>query len=164
DGFKLAQLQSDGQIAASALLADFTAFDPAFRGSVSVAAGDINHDNLADLVIGAGAGGGPEVRVIDAAKLGQVQADGQIGATAGPGGGPHVKIINGTSINQIQADGVIAASAVISGFFTDVPTFSGGVFIASDADHRDGPINGPPGVTITSSRSDINDIFLFQSP
>jgi hypothetical protein len=32
------------------------------------------------------------------------------------------------------------------------------------ADHRDGPIFGPPGVTITRSIRDINDVYVFQSP
>jgi hypothetical protein len=35
---------------------------------------------------------------------------------------------------------------------------------ARAADHRDGPIFGPPGITITSSRRDINDVFVFRSP
>ncbi len=32
------------------------------------------------------------------------------------------------------------------------------------ADHRDGPIFGPPGVNITNSRRDFNDIYVYQSP
>jgi hypothetical protein len=32
------------------------------------------------------------------------------------------------------------------------------------ADHRDGPIFGPPGITITNSRRDLNDVFIFQAP
>jgi hypothetical protein len=32
------------------------------------------------------------------------------------------------------------------------------------ADHRDGPIFGPPGITITNSRRDINDVYVFRSP
>ena len=41
-----------------------------------------------------------------------------------------------------------ADGALLHSFFTTDPGFRGGVFIASDADHRDGPINGPPGITI----------------
>src|SRR5438445_10685271 len=32
------------------------------------------------------------------------------------------------------------------------------------ADHRDGPIFGPPGTTSANGRPDVNDIYLFQSP
>src|SRR5215470_6856326 len=32
------------------------------------------------------------------------------------------------------------------------------------ADHLDGPVFGPPGITITNSRHDINDVFVFRSP
>jgi hypothetical protein len=36
--------------------------------------------------------------------------------------------------------------------------------LARAADHRDGPVFGPPGLTITNSRRDINDVYIFQSP
>jgi streptogramin lyase len=261
DGTKINQIQADGQIADSALLASFFAFAPAFPGGVNVTSGDINKDNRNEVVVGAGPGGAPHVKVIDATKLNQVQADGQIANSAllgsffafapqftggvyvgvsknvaqrniivgaGPGGGPHVKLIDGTKLGQIQADGQISDSSLLAGFFAYTRTFSGGVrvaaddlnfdgnaeiitaagpgggphvkvidgtklsqvqpdfqiadtallsslftaganftggvVVASDADHRDGPIFGPPGVTITNSRRDINDMFLFQSP
>ena len=40
-------------------LASFYAYDPAFPGGVSVAAGDVNGDGRADIVTGAGAGRRP---------------------------------------------------------------------------------------------------------
>ena len=46
-------------------VADFLAFEPAFRGGVYVAAGDVNRDGHADIVVGAGEGGGPVVKVFD---------------------------------------------------------------------------------------------------
>src|SRR6266542_2377332 len=38
------------------------------------------------------------------------------------------------------------------------------VLLGQAADHRDGPIFGPPGITITNSRRDINDVYVFRSP
>jgi hypothetical protein len=43
----------------------FFAFEPEFTGGLTVAAGDVNRDGRADVVVGAGAGGGPRVLVFD---------------------------------------------------------------------------------------------------
>jgi hypothetical protein len=47
--------------------AAFFAFDPSFTGGVNVAAADVNLDGRADVIAGAGAGGGPAVQVFDGA-------------------------------------------------------------------------------------------------
>ncbi|MBM3979554.1 MAG: DUF4331 domain-containing protein [Planctomycetes bacterium] len=126
----------NGQIPDSALLANFFAFDPGFRGGVRVAADDLtNADGVPELIL-----------------------------SAGPGAGPAVKVLNGAMLNQVAPDGEIADAAVIGSFFVGNPNFTGGVSIGADADHRDGPIFGPPGITITQSQRDINDVYIFQSP
>lgn len=44
-------------------IASFFAFEPTFMGGVYISTGDINADGLADIIVGAGAGGGPRVKV-----------------------------------------------------------------------------------------------------
>src|SRR5262249_9180581 len=66
DGTKLNQVQANGQISSSALLADFLAYDGSLLAGVRVDTTDANGDGKADIVTGPGPGGGPNVRVFRA--------------------------------------------------------------------------------------------------
>ncbi|MDZ4229709.1 MAG: S8 family serine peptidase, partial [Candidatus Veblenbacteria bacterium] len=95
---------------------EFAAWPFAFRGGVNVAIGDTDGDGKAEIVVGAGMGGGPQVRVFNRdGKLlqqffaydaqfrggvnvaaGDVDGDGvgELITTPGTGGGPHVRVFN----------------------------------------------------------------------
>jgi hypothetical protein len=125
-----------------ALIRDFYAYAPTFAGGVWVAAADVTGDGLADIITGAGAGGGPHVKVFDGATgalvreffaydasftggvtvaAADVNGDGvaDIVTGAGAGGGPHVKVFDG------------ATGALVKSFFAYDATFTGGVFVTA---------------------------------
>jgi hypothetical protein len=122
---------------------------PGFEGPVKVASGDFNNDGVADLVAGAGFGGGPAIAILDS-QTGQVMesffafdpaftggifvavqdtnGDGilDIIASAGPGGGPEVRIFNGANLNLLRS------------FYAYAADFTGGVSVASVDFNNDG--------------------------
>ena len=122
---------------------------PGFSGPVKVASGDFNNDGVAELVAGAGFGGGPAIAILNS-QTGEVMqsffafdqaftggvfvavqdtnGDGilDIIAAAGPGGGPEVRIFNGANLNLLRS------------FYAYAEDFSGGVSVASIDFNNDG--------------------------
>jgi hypothetical protein len=122
-------------------LRSFFASDAGFQGGVTVAAGDVDGDGHADIITGAGPGGGPRIKVFDGrtgselrsffsfdaafqggvnVAAGDVNGDGlaDIITGAGLGGGPHVKVFDGRTGNELAS------------FFAFEGGFSGGVRVA----------------------------------
>jgi len=119
------------------LLFSLYAYSPSFTGGVHVAAGDIDGDGQADIITGAGAGGGSRVKVFSGAdrghladfsafapdfsggvRVGSAVVGGQLAilAAAGPGGGPHVKAFDRNG-------------SVLESFFAGDALFTGGVYV-----------------------------------
>ena len=131
----------DGQTVS--LVSNFTAYDSSFRGGIYVAAGDVNGDGTADIITGAGAGGGPHVKVFDGKTNAPLQSffpyaenfkGGVTVATGDVNGDGKVDIITGTAqgkSNVIAFDGNTFIE--INSLNAFPKTFTGGVFVASQA-------------------------------
>ena len=134
-------------------LINFYAYDPAFRGGVHVAAADTTGDGLAEVITGAGAGGGPHVAVFDLSggsptyiasfyaydpafrggvhvAAADTTGDGlaEVITGAGAGGGPHVAVFDLSG----------GSPTYIASFFAYDPAFRGGVHVAAADTTGDG--------------------------
>ena len=131
----------------------FYAYAPVFHGGVHVAAGDVNGDGKADIVTGAGAGGGPHVEVFSGADMsilasfyayastftggvfvgaGDLNGDGdaEVVTGAGAGGGPHVKAFDGAALSAGALAAQTAIDFPLASFFAYDASFNGGVSVA----------------------------------
>ena len=166
-------------------IATITAYSTEFTGGVVTAMGDINHDGYIDLIVGAGEGGGPHIKVysgtdfstllynffaFDPSFLGGVtvaSADingdyyDDIIVGAGVGGGPRVIAFSGQNLNVLQD------------FFAFESDFTGGTRIATGLINSDGIYDivvgagaggGPRVKTFDGSNLNvINDFFAFET-
>ena len=128
-------------------IASFFSFEPNFMGGVYISTGDINNDNLADIIVGAGPGGGPRVKVFAgnssyfinavtplmdffaynpsfsggitvAAGNRDLNPGDEVITGAGAGGGPNIR-----SFNQF--------GQMIDNFFAFAPNINTGIFVAA---------------------------------
>jgi hypothetical protein len=135
---------------ARSLLLNFFAYDPGFTAGIYVAGGDANGDSRADIFVGAGRGGGPNVAAFDGrdatllssffafdpAFLGGVR----VGAAIQANGRAALVSLEGPQINPLA--GLLSSPEVrlfdplsrrqLDAFFAVDPRFTGGLYVAGN--------------------------------
>jgi hypothetical protein len=128
-----------------ALLRQWYAYAANFRGGVSVAAGRCASNQLAEVVTGAGAGGGPHVKVFDAVSGREVA--GFYAYAPSFGGGVQVglgigtgRIITAPAVGRADVRTFSATGQLMSQIPAYAPPFGGGAFVGAGADLSAGVI------------------------
>lgn len=143
----------DTQSATASRVVQFFAFPATFSGGVFIAVGNVSHSAFADVVVGAGPGGGPQVNLYSGKALSQGQAqplmsffawplgsfsggvtvaiadingDGfaDVIVGAGPGALPEVKVFDGKAMLKGQL-------TLLADYLALPASFRGGVFVAA---------------------------------
>jgi autotransporter-associated beta strand protein len=167
------------------LVHSFYAYNAAFNDGIFVAVGDVNGDGYADIITGAGQGGGPHVQVFSGQNYsniasffaynpvftggisvasGDVNGDGysDVVVGAGPGGGPHVLAVSGFQLSQ-------GTQVVLASFFAFDPGINRGVFVGAGDYNGDivgdivvaaGPGGGPHVKVFNGSGTSLIDTFF----
>jgi Domain of unknown function (DUF4394)/Calx-beta domain/FG-GAP-like repeat len=141
-----------------AKIGSFLAYESTFTGGVTVASGDVNGDGVQDVIVGAGQGGGPRIRVFNGTTLGSatpalladffayessftggvniasgdVDGDGfeDLVVGAANGGGPRIRVFDGSTILTTQT--------TTADFFAYESSFRGGVNVGVGNFNNDG--------------------------
>jgi len=160
---------------------EFKSYADNFLGGASIAAGDVDGDGIAEIIAGAGPGGGPHVRIFDQqgglegqffafdlnfrggvnVACGDISGDGidEIITGAGPGSEPEVRIYN--RFGELKEQ-----------FLAYHPSFKGGVFVATGDVDNNGEIEiitgagntGGPHVRIFSPSGKVKGQFFAYNP
>lgn len=134
-----------------AVLKTFFAFDPAFKGGIFVTIADVNLDGIMDLIVGAGSGGGPHIKIFDGLTQNvlrsffayqenfsggvsvaaiDINEDGfaELVTGTGSGGSSHVKVFDGKTFE------------IVSQWYAYPSDFRGGIFVAVGDIGNDGKL------------------------